>query len=169
MSAEAQPGETIQRGQAWEKLWSLVRDIHTCMMTTQDGEVLRSRPMAGHASANEGELWFFTKASSHKTDEIEDQHQVNLAFANPDKQEFVSISGRAGLVRDRQKIDELWNGYVSAWFPNGKDDPDVALIRVDVEEAEYWDGPASRMVQLWRLAAAKARSREPDMGENVKL
>ncbi|SNB52385.1 General stress protein 26 [Arboricoccus pini] len=165
----AESGDTVARGQAWEKLWALVKDIRTGMMTTVDGQSLRSRPMTGHAAPKEGEIWFFTRSSSHKAGEIEASREVNVAYADPKLQSFVSVSGRARLVYDRVKVDELWNPFVSAWFPEGKDDPDLALLCIDVEQAEYWDGPASKMIQLWRLVEAKAGHHEPDMGENQKL
>jgi general stress protein 26 len=169
MAVTGRPGDEMARGESWQKLWSMVKDIRTAMMTTRDGPHLRSRPMSGHAETGEGRLWFFTKASAHKTDEIAAEDQVNIAYADPDDEDYVSISGRARLVRDQGKIEELWNPFVAAWFPEGKDDPDLALICVDVEQAEYWDGPSSRMVQLWQVAKANATGREPDMGENRKL
>jgi general stress protein 26 len=169
MITQTNPGRELARGEGWRKLWSMVKDIKTAMMTSIDGGLLRSRPMVGHIEEGEGTIWFFTRASSHKADEIERDNQINLAYAEPDKQEYVSISGRARLVRDKARIDALWNPFVAAWFPQGKDDPDVALIRVEVEQAEYWDGSSSRMVQLWKVAQANLTGREPDMGENRKL
>jgi general stress protein 26 len=153
----------------WDKLWGLVDDIKTCMMTSVDGAHLRSRPMRGHADQASRQLWFFTKASSHKADEIEQDREVNLAYSRPDKEEYVSLSGRAKLVRDRHRDEAMWNPFVAAWFPKGKDDPDLALVRVDVSQAEYWDSPASRMVQLYEVAKANISGREPDLGENRKL
>ncbi len=169
MSVEHKPAEPMERTEAWKKLWALVEDIGTAMLTTVDDGQLRARPMQGHADHAEGELWFFTKASSHKTLEIRNDNSVNLAYADPQDDQYVSISGEAELVRDRDQIDRLWNPYAAAWFPEGKDDPDVALIRVHVEQAEYWDTPSNRMVQLWELARARASGTEPDMGENRKL
>src|SRR3954462_15211660 len=66
----------------------------------------------------------------------------------PDDQQFVSVNGRAQLIRDRAKIEQLWNPIYKAWFPNGLDDPELALIKVNVEGAEYWDTPNGKMVQL---------------------
>jgi general stress protein 26 len=155
--------------EAWDKLWSLVDDIQTGMMTSLDGSHLRSRPMRGHVDRATHQLWFFTKASSHKVEEIAKEHEVNLAYSHPDKEEYVSLSGRAVMIRDRARVEQLWNPFVAAWFPEGKGDPDVALIRVDVEQGEYWDSPSSRMVQLFKVAQANLTGREPDMGENRKV
>jgi general stress protein 26 len=154
---------------ARERLWRLVEDHPTAMMTTMDGELLRARPMRGHADPLNDAVWFFTRASAPKVDEIEDGQQVGLAYADPTQEEYVSISGRADLVRDRQKIGQLWNAFAAAWLPEGPDDPDVALIRVSAEQGEFWDGPRSRIVQLGRIAKARLTGEEPDMGEHERV
>jgi len=101
--------------------------------------------------------------------EIDRDHQVNLSYAQPDDNRYVSISGRANLVRDRSKIDELWSPFLKAWFPDGKDDPRVALLRVDVEQAEYWDAPSSTIIKLVGLARAIVTGKEYHPEENRKL
>ncbi len=156
---------------AVRKLASLVKGIRIAMLTTveEDGTV-RSRPMATQQAEFDGTLWFFTQASSHKVTEVEAHHQVNVAYANPDDNCFVSVSGRAALVRDRAKIRELWSPLLKAWFPDGVDDPELALLRVEVEQAEYWDAPSSKMVQLAGLVKALVTGRSAnDIGENRQL
>ena len=93
-----------------EKLRELVKDIDFCMLTTVDeGGDLHSRPMSSNGDIDtNGDIWFFTKASSHKVSEIANLPKVNVSFADPDNQRYVSVSGTAQLVRDRAKIDELW-------------------------------------------------------------
>jgi general stress protein 26 len=139
-----------------KKLRKLIKDIRVAMLTTvaQDG-ALRSRPMATADVEFDGDLWFFTRASSPKTEELMDDQRVNVNFADPDDNRYVSVSGRATLVRDREKVRELWSPFHKAWFPEGKKDPDLALIKVTVDRAEYWDAPASKMVHLaWLTRAA---------------
>jgi general stress protein 26 len=161
--------ERLTEQEAEAKVWRMIQDIRTGMMTTQDEALLRARPMHGHAEPEQRTIWFFTRAESAKTDEIEREHAVCVAYADPAHQRYVSISGRAAVVRDRAKIEALWNPFVAAWFPDGKDDPHLALIKVAPEQAEYWDSPASKMVQLWRLAKAKAERRPPELGRNEKV
>ncbi len=79
----------------------------------------------------DGTLWFFTRASSHKVVEVAEDQRVNLSYAHPGKQDYVSVSGRASLVRDRAAIDEHWTESLRTWFPKGKDDPEIALLKVD--------------------------------------
>lgn len=163
-------GETRAGDDAgWTKLWSLIGDIKTGMMATHDQGMIRARPMRGHAEEAHRRLWFFTRASAHKTAEIESDRQIAVAYADPGDEAYVSLSGTARLVDDRTRIREYWNPFVAAWFPEGKDDPDVALIRFDIEAAEYWDSTSSRMVQLYEVVKANITGRAPDMGENAKL
>lgn len=140
-----------------EKLNSLVKGIGVAMLTTvaPDGS-LRSRPMATQGAGIEnGELWFFTADDSGKVAEIEAEHEVNLAYAEPKEQRYVSLSGVASLKRDPARARKLWNDEAKAWFPGGADDPRLALLRVRVRVAEYWDAPSGKMAALVALAKSK--------------
>jgi general stress protein 26 len=131
------------------KLAKLIKGIRVAMLTTIEADgCLRSRPMQTQDTAFDGTLWFFTWVDSAKVHEIQRDQHVNLAYANPSDEVYVSVSGTARLVRDRAKIEELWNPIHKAWFPKGVDDPNIGLLRVDVEKAEYWDSPSSKVVQL---------------------
>ncbi len=154
-----------------EKLRELVKDIDFCMLTTIDeGGDLHSRPMSSNGDIDEnGDIWFFTSASSLKVSEIEKLPKVNVSFADPDNQRYVSVSGTAQLVRDRAKIDELWRPEFKIWFPKGKEDPEVALLRVSLEKAEYWDSPSSTIGYALSFVSSLVTGKEPDMGENRKV
>lgn len=150
------------------KLWDMVDQIRIAMLTTMDGGVLRSRPMECMLAEGNGVLWFFTNISSHKTSEVSTQQQVNLGFADTVKQNYVSISGRASVVRDQAKAKELWTEDQRAWFPRGLEDPDLGLLRIEVEQAEFWDRPSAETVGGQGLVKAVA-DETPDLGENKKL
>ncbi len=95
-----------------------------------------------------GEFWFMTGWDSEKIHELlQDQH-VNLTFVRPEDNRYMSVSGRATIVRDRTKAQALWNPAYQAWLPKGLEDPNLALLRVRVEQAEYWDAPSGTMVQI---------------------
>ena len=164
MATETQPQDT-------QHLFDLIRDIKFAMLTTVDDDgSLRARPMASkQAEEFDGILWFFTHASSHKTAEVERTHQVNVTFSNPDKHSYVSVSGNAELSRDKAKIEELWTPLNKAWFPNGKDDPDLALLKVTVAKAEFWDSPSSKMVQVFGMAKAAVSGDYSNLGESRKI
>lgn len=137
----------------YAKLAFLIKDIKFAMMTTVGiNGTIHSRPM-GTLEKNlknfDGILWFFSRKDSHKNHDIVESHQhVNLAYADPDKQQYVSICGKAFISEDKGKMKELWNPVLKAWFPEGLDDPEISLIGVNVESAEIWDSPPSKVVQL---------------------
>ena len=103
---------------AFKKLGGMIKDVKFAMLTTiaEDG-TLRSRPMATQKEEFNGDLWFFTRADSDKVHQAEHDNHVNVAYSNPDDQQYVSVNGRAELVRDKAKIEELWNPIYKAWFP----------------------------------------------------
>lgn len=159
----------MTREESLEKLWDKVKDVRIAMMTTVEADgSLRSRPMyTQEADAFNGELWFFTRDDSGKVREIMHNAQINLAYAEPDDQRYVSVSGRAQVTDDKAKEKELWNPALKAWF-DGLDDPQLTLIRVDADEAEYWEGSSNKVVQLFQMAKA-AVTRERSGGENEKV
>jgi general stress protein 26 len=121
-----------------KKLAGLIKGVKVAMLTTRcpDGS-LRSRPMLTQEADFDGTLWFFTRAQAPKVGEVERHEQVNVSYAAPEDERYVSVSGTARLVRDPRKIKELWNPAYKAWFPQGLDDPELALLRVEAERAEY--------------------------------
>ncbi len=158
------------RAEALEKLNDLIEDIDFAMLTTIDTDgVLRSRPMSTQKAEFDGDLWFFTSDRTHKTEEIERDNRVNLAYANPDDNVYVSVSGTAEIVHDRAKMEELWNPILKAWFPDGLDQPDICLLRVTAEQAEYWDSPSSTLVQIAGFVKAIATGKRANGGENEKI
>ena len=158
------------REESIKKLNELIKDMKFGMLTTieEDGS-LRSRPMALQRTEFDGDLWFFTKASAPKVDEVEHDRHVCVSFASPQDQHYVSMSGTARLVRDRQKAEELWNPFYKAWFPEGLDDPDLALLKVSVMKAEYWDSSSSAVVHLIGFVKAIATGQQYRPGENEKV
>jgi general stress protein 26 len=151
-----------------QKLWEMVQAIKVAMLTTRDGGRLRSRPMECVQVEDDGTIWFFTNAASPKAKEVDGEHEVCLAFVDKANQNYASVSGFASIVHDRAKARELWTEDQRAWYPDGLDDPDLALLKVRVQQAEYWDRPTSAMVASQGLVRALA-DETPDPGENEKL
>lgn len=154
-----------------EKLYALIDDIRICMMTTSDERGrLYSRPMYALEPDASGHILFFTNLSSPKMGEVQQDSQVNLAFSHPGKQHYVSVSGHAQIVRDRQSILEKWSEPMRAWFPKGSDDPELTLIRVHPETGEYWDSPSGAAIFLYGYAKAVLTGERPTrLGETAKV
>lgn len=159
------------QAQAMQKLRELMKDIYFCMLTTIDDDgSLRSRPMSTNGQIEaDGSLWFFTYGSDHKVVEIEHHNRVNVSFAAPDKQQYVSLSGTAALVTDRNKIQALWKPDLKAWFPQGIDEPDIALLKISVDKAEYWDAPAGWVAKTIGLVTSIATGEEANPAEHEKI
>ena len=155
---------------AYAKTREIVKDLKFCMMTTETPEGrLVSRPMTCSQFDEEGHLWFFAAQDSEQTIGLDFDENVNLAFACTEKSRYLSFVGTAEVVKDRAKIDDLWNPMVHAWFPKGKEDPRLCLIRVQALSAEYWDSPSSKVVKLFEIAKALATHQVPDMSENERV
>lgn len=153
-----------------QKLAELIAEIRFAMLTTAEPDgTLRSRPLSTLQMDAHGQLWFFIGQRSPKADELEQHRQVNLSYARPDKQDYVSISGTAQLVRDRDKMRELWTPWIKPWFPDGLDDPDLVLLKVALEQAEYWEAPGSAIKRYYGLAKALVTGNTDGLGENRKI
>jgi general stress protein 26 len=148
-----------------------VKDVKFGMFTTQDaGGALTSRPLTLQQLDDEGNLWFFVSDKEEFTGELSGHPSVNVSFADVDDHLYVSTSGRAELLRDRAKAEQLWNPAVKAWFPQGLDDPHLALLRVQLHSAEYWDTANSKMVTLFAMAKAAITGKQPtNVGEHRHL
>ncbi|MBD2753341.1 pyridoxamine 5'-phosphate oxidase family protein [Spirosoma validum] len=160
-----------QTSKQLEKVREMVEDIRIAMMTTVDEQGnLVSRPMAALQADEDGTIWFFTKRSSPKVDQIDNNdHRVNLSFASVSDADYVSISGKAQELDDRAKVEELWNPQAKAWFPEGKDDSELVLLKVHTDMAEYWSASDSKMVRFFQQATAVITGNPPKMGENEKI
>lgn len=163
--------EETTRAADFQKLREMIKEIDFCMLTTVDeNDDLHSRPMSLNSEVDEaGNLWFFTSANSHKVFELSRTPKCSVSFANPDDSRYVSISGTAQLVRDKNKIEELWKAELKVWFPKGTEDPDTALLRVGIEKAEYWDSPGGTVAQVISFVSALVKGDSAGWGENKKL
>lgn len=156
-----------------EKLWQLIQDNRFPMFTTRSADgSLHSRPLTRqNRDADQGDvLWFFVSRTSETFAELQGDEHVSVAFADPAKDVYVAISGDAQPVDDVEQKHRLWSTMNEAWFPNGPDDADVALLRVTIYEAEYWDVRENKLVQLIKMARAAVTQHPPEnMGEHRKV
>jgi len=152
-----------------EKLHALIGEIKIAMLVTHQAQSgLRARPLATLQDGSNN-LYFFTRSDAGKVDEIAQDSEVCLTYAHPGDQSFVSVTGRASLVRDRDDIERFWHPIHAAWFPAGKDDPQLALLKVAIESAEYWSAPSSSVVQLFGIAKALVQGEVCAPGEHQKI
>jgi len=156
-----------------KQLWDMIKDIKFAMFTTRHGNGhLHARPMTTQNSRmdEDSSLWFFMSRSGEPVADIEQEPEVNVVYADPDDDKYVSVSGTARVVDNLAKKEQLWNKMNEAWFQGGVTDPDLALVQVQITHANYWDVKASKLVQLFAMAKAAVTGRPPsDMGTHGEV
>ncbi|QVY63665.1 pyridoxamine 5'-phosphate oxidase family protein [Cytobacillus gottheilii] len=150
-----------------ETLRELIKDIDTAMLTTVSEDGLVSRPMKTQEVEFDGDLWFFTKKETDKYEEIMHDQDVNVAYAG---KSYVSVRGRAEIVQDLNKKKELWNKVLEKIMQTSYDDPNVVLIKVEAEAAEYWEtGNFTKKVAFLYKRMTGQSSRSTDTNETIEL
>ncbi|SFJ73602.1 pyridoxamine 5'-phosphate oxidase family protein [Cellulomonas sp. KH9] len=156
------------REEALAKVRELLGDHHLAMLTTLDASgALVSRPMGVQDAGFDGDLWFFTTTGSHKVAEIRAGSPANASFAGSSS--WLSLSGTAEVLQDRARIEELWNPVAAAWFPDGPSTPELCLVRLRAESAEYWDSPGGRVATVLSLVKSTVTGQAYDGGENATV
>jgi general stress protein 26 len=162
-------GNDAKNADGVAKIRDLIEGIEFAMLTTvcPDGS-LHSRPMATQKVEFDGHLWFFTRYSSHKVHELNGNYHVGVEYAAPGDRTWVALSGVANVSRSKKKMEELWTPELKAYFPDGLEDPDVALIEVDVMRGEYWEGPGM-LAYAVELVTSLVTGERANPGENEKV
>ena len=136
-----------------QDVWEAIGRIRIATLTTVEEQALVSRPMASLARPEDGLIYFITRLDG-KVGEIGETAPVNLAYSDPHKNLYVSVSGTASTSQDREKLRDLWSAFSEAWLPEGPDGADVALISVDPEEAKIWDATSSNLLYAGKVLKA---------------
>jgi general stress protein 26 len=159
------------RSENIKKLRELIKDIPIAMLTSidKDGKTVRTRPAATQKIPFEGELWFFTRMDAPSVTDTGEPTSVNVIYTNTPKALYISVSGMATIMRDLNMMEELWQPRLKAWFPYGLDDPQLSLIKVEVTQAEYWDGPDNPVQELVGFVRSFAQGERFDPGKNETL
>jgi general stress protein 26 len=152
------------------ELGELIDGIEVAMLTTHaaDGSLV-SRPVQTLKLDADGELIFFTAANSHKIAELTDDADANLAYAHPGEHRYVSVRGRARMDRDDDTIDELWTIAQKIFFPDGRDDPNLMVLRIRVRDAVYWETADSMVARAFDFARGLLEEKPSDLGKQGRL
>lgn len=151
---------------AVRRIHELLSDFDTAMLVTHGRQsAAHGRPMAIAAIEPDCGLWFFTGRDSAKVHEIEDDQHV-LIVCQDEHRRYVSLTGTAELIPDRAKARALWKESYQTWFPRGIDDPNLLLIFVRPEAAEYWDTQGFKGIRyVFEAAKAYATGTTPHIEE----
>ena len=149
-----------------DRAWELMKKIGFAMLVTHDGDKLRARPMSAYLERENNAIYFLTDARHHKDEEIARNPGVNLSFADSGGQKYVSITGSASVSNDRAKIKHLFTTTAKAWWDSAED-PNIRVLKINPDDAEFWDSPGT-LISYVKMAAAAVTGTRPDIGENRK-
>ena len=156
-----------------EVLWDLIKETRFCMLAHRHADgTLHSHPLTTQDKElrEDACLHFFVSRSSEVGQRLRQDGNVNLAYANPGKDTWVSVTGTARVLEDLEQKKQLFNVLAKAWFPGGPEDPDLELVEVQIEEAEYWNVKENKLLQLLKMGKAAATGTRPNkMGEHAEV
>ena len=156
--------------EAIKKINELIKGKTIAMLTSVSDEGhFHARPMAVLDVDFDGDIWFFTKKDSPKVEQIQQEPRVNVAYSDPSNQDYVSLAGTGRLVVDKALNEKYWKPQFEAWFPDGLDDPDLSLLKIEVEGAEYWDSPSSTIAHIKGFIQTKVSGEQQHVGDHAKV
>lgn len=160
--------ENLDQKKAQEKLKEIAEKARVCMFCSELNKIPQnSRPMSLQECDEDGNLWFLSNATSNKNFEIQEDNRVNLYFMNNGDYEYLSIFGKAYVYKDKETIEEQWSAMANAWF-DGKEDPEVTVIRVSPEETYYWDTKAGKFVSMLHFISIAITGQKSDGSDGVE-
>ncbi|SFS11210.1 pyridoxamine 5'-phosphate oxidase family protein [Yoonia litorea] len=152
-----------------QHFWDIIAKIGVCMVTTKDGDVIRSRPMAPYIDTEARTIQFMTDSDSAKVFELDADEDIALSFADTGKMLFASVSGYGEVSRDQALIAELWGPYAEVFFGNDPEKADVAIVKVTPVQAEFWDNQKGYISLALEMGRAYFSEGGPNLGDNAKL
>ena len=164
--------DAMNDDQRREKVREMVRDIGICMFTTTDAAgAMHARPMAPMTdpTPDDDTIWFFTRAATPKTGEVGADGNVLLSFAATSSQDYLSLTGKATVMRDVAKQKALWSEGARVWFPKGPESEELTLIAFHPEQAQYWDSPSSTVLYAYGYVKAVLTGTAPKGGDSAKV
>jgi len=163
MGKSISPTEDLAGNSAIEKIKSIAENAGTCFFSTNVKAETNSRPMALQEVDENGNLWFLSDVTSDKNKDIEKDPEVELYFINNSKYEYVFIKGKASITQDKALIDKYWTNFANAWF-DGKDDPNVSLIKVAATDGYYYETKENKLVAMTKMLFSAATGAKMEDG-----
>jgi general stress protein 26 len=159
----------IMNSREIDRVWDIIEKVGVAMLTTQFAGGLRARPLEARPDREAGIIWFLTDVRSGKDDEVAASPEIGLVFIDTGDKAYLSITGRAEILRDTAQAAAIWKSSDQVWWPGGPDDPTLRVLRVEPKTAELWDGPSSSAIAAFEFVKAKLAGTKPNLGENRKI
>lgn len=153
-----------------DRLWKEIAKGRTGMLgLVGDAHTQHFQPMTAFAEAETGDIWFFTRRDTDLARAVAEGAEAMYVIQTKDQELHACIGGRLTLSHDQVRIDKYWNAVVAAWYPNGKDDPQLTLLRLDARDAQVWLSEAGPVKFAYEITKANVTHKQPDLGETAKL
>ena len=160
--------DNLQNSQALHKLKDLIEDIKVGMMLTGDNHPISAVPMTTKKVEDNGNIWFLSGLTSEHNTNIAKNVNVQLLYSHPGEMKFLSVSGKASIITDKEILTDLYSKIDDAWF-TGVDDPNLTAIKFNPEEAYYWDTKTNKYISLFKIGMSVFNDEKADVGEKGKL
>lgn len=152
-----------------EKMRALIDEPKIVMLATQLNKTPFSIcPMTLQQMDEKGDLWFFTSKTSGHFMDIQEDNRIQIIYTDEEKHKYISIYGNATHIIDDKKLDELWNPMLNTWF-EGKDDSNLALLNINMENAYFWDTTQNKLVSFFKIVEGSITETTPDLGEKGQV
>src|SRR4051794_37823870 len=162
--------QNLSNQDAIKKMKDLAEEVKICMFCTYNSQnTMETAPMNVNQVDEDGTFWFLSAKDSTRNRDIEANSATDLIFAQPSKENYLSIHGKSEVLYDKQKVEDLWNPIVKTWFTEGKDDPNISIIKFTPDEAYYWDTKHGKMISFLKVAVGAVTGKTMDDGIEGKL
>ena len=151
------------------RFWKALKSDMTVMLGLDGVEDGHARPMTAQVEEERGPIWFFTATDNAIVQNLGKGNRAIATFASKGHDLFATLHGTVRMDNDRAVIDRLWNRFVAAWFEGGKDDPKLALLRLDAERAEIWADASSMVAGIKMLLGVDPKEEYKDKVAKVAL
>lgn len=159
---------SLSNAEVEDRLWKAIEDNHTGMLGVP-GNGHHYQPMTGFVERETNTLWFFTRRETDLARTVGEHGGADGVFIFQDRKLQACLDGRLTLEHDRERIDRYWNAHVAAWYPDGKDDPALTLLRLDVADAAVWITEGGLLKYALEVVKANVGKSTPDVGERRDL
>jgi general stress protein 26 len=152
-----------------ERFWKALRSDMTMMLGLDGVEDGHARPMTAQIEGENGPIWFFTSKDNGIVEKLSQGDRAIATFVSKGHDLFATVHGSLKVDNDPATIDRLWNPFAAAWYEEGKDDPKLALLRLDAERAEIWLDGSSFVAGIKALFGVDPKEDYKDKVAEVEL
>ena len=161
----------LERKDAEERLFKAIEDTRVGMLGVSGGEPRHMQPMTAFAERDAGELWFFTYRDTDLLRDVNASggHHAMFCLISKDREIYACLGGELEEHFDRERMERYWNPVVAAWYPDGKDDPRLTLMRMRLDDAQIWISEAGPVRFAFEIAKANMTKEQPDLGDRANI